>query len=114
MQGKTLKLTLGTGFIYLFSSVLWAANPAQTKLNIQLKSLVSNGSVLVASEQRVLYRYPPKIKPLLVPASVLKYATALAALHYLGPDFSYSTEFYLDENHSLIIKGSGDPYLVSE
>ena len=114
MQGKTLRLMLGTGFIYLFSSVLWAANPAQTKLNIQLKSLVSNGSVLVASEQRVLFRYPPKIKPLLVPASVLKYATALAALHYLGPDFSYSTEFYLDQNHSLVIKGSGDPYLVSE
>ena len=114
MQGKTLRMMLVTGFIYLFSFVLWAANPVQTKLNIQLKSLVSNGSVLVANEQRVLYRYPPKIRPLLIPASVLKYATALAALHYLSEEFSFSTEFYLDQNHSLVIKGSGDPYLVSE
>ena len=114
MQGKTIKIMGGTGFIYLFSFVLWAANPSQTKMNIQLKSLISNGSVLVAGEKRILYRYPPKINPLLVPASVVKYATALVALHYLGSEFSFSTEFYMDQNHSLLIKGSGDPYLVSE
>jgi len=75
---------------------------------------VKHGSVLVADDKEVLYRYPPKSNPLLVPASVLKLATALAALHYLGPEFRFRTDFYLTENRSLGIKGYGDPFLVSE
>ena len=114
MQGKTLIMKLGTVIILLSSSVLWAANTSQTKLNFQLKSLVRNGSVLVAREQRVLYRFPSKIKPLLIPASVLKYATALAAFYHLGSEFRFSTKFYLGQKKSLVIKGSGDPFLVSE
>lgn len=114
MQEKMFRLMLGTGIIILLSSVLWAANPSQSKLDIQLKSLVRHGSVLIANEQKVLYRYPPNKNPLLIPASVLKYATALSALHYFGSEYSFNTEFYIDQNHSLVIKGKGDPYLVSE
>ena len=114
MQEKMFRLILGAGIIILLSSVLWAANPSQSKLNIQLKSLVRNGSVLIANEQQVLYRYPPNKNPLLIPASVLKYATALSALHYFGSEYSFNTEFYIDQNNSLIIKGKGDPFLVSE
>ena len=40
--------------------------------------------------------------------------TALAALHYLGLDFQFSTDFYLGNNNSLLIRGRGDPFLVSE
>jgi serine-type D-Ala-D-Ala carboxypeptidase/endopeptidase (penicillin-binding protein 4) len=50
----------------------------------------------------------------LVPASALKVFTALAALHYLGPDYRFFTEFYTNEAGNLIIKGYGDPLLVSE
>jgi D-alanyl-D-alanine carboxypeptidase/D-alanyl-D-alanine-endopeptidase (penicillin-binding protein 4) len=50
----------------------------------------------------------------LVPASILKVLTALSALHYLGPDFRFETDFYLDSDHNLIVRGSGDPLLVSE
>lgn len=50
----------------------------------------------------------------LVPASALKVFTALAALHYLGPDYRFCTEFYQDEAGNLIIKGYGDPLLISE
>lgn len=50
----------------------------------------------------------------LVPASILKVFTALVALHYLGPDYRYVTEFYLDNESNLIIKGYGDPLLISE
>jgi len=114
MQEKMFRLMLGTGIIILLSSVLWAANPSQSKLDIQLKSLVRHGSVLIANEQQVLYRYPPNKNPLLIPASVLKYATALSALHYFGSEYSFNTEFYIDQNHSLVIKGKGDPFLVSE
>ncbi|MFZ0612140.1 MAG: D-alanyl-D-alanine carboxypeptidase [Desulfobacterales bacterium] len=51
---------------------------------------------------------------LLVPASTLKVFTALVALYTLGPDYRFTTEFYRDDNDNLIIKGYGDPGLVSE
>jgi len=51
---------------------------------------------------------------MLIPASILKIYTALVALHYLGPGHRFVTEFYLDGNGNLKIKGYGDPLLVSE
>jgi D-alanyl-D-alanine carboxypeptidase/D-alanyl-D-alanine-endopeptidase (penicillin-binding protein 4) len=50
----------------------------------------------------------------LIPASVLKIFTSLTALHYLGPEYRYQTEFYLDNESNLKIKGYGDPLLISE
>ncbi len=50
----------------------------------------------------------------MVPASILKLFTSLAALHYLGPDHRYITEFYIDQDSNLKIKGYGDPLLISE
>jgi D-alanyl-D-alanine carboxypeptidase/D-alanyl-D-alanine-endopeptidase (penicillin-binding protein 4) len=50
----------------------------------------------------------------LVPASILKLLTTLAALETLGPDFSFKTDFYIDSKNDLKIKGYGDPLLVSE
>lgn len=50
----------------------------------------------------------------LIPASTLKILTALVALHYLGPDYRFATEFYLDKNSNLKIKGFGDPLFISE
>ena len=50
----------------------------------------------------------------LIPASTLKILTALFAMETLGPDFRFSTEFYQDAASNLIIKGYGDPLLISE
>ena len=50
----------------------------------------------------------------LIPASTLKILTSLSALYYLGPDYRFKTEFYLDDQSNLIIKGYGDPLLISE
>jgi len=50
----------------------------------------------------------------LIPASILKIFTSLVALHYLGNDYRFPTEFYLDKKSNLKIKGYGDPLLVSE
>lgn len=50
----------------------------------------------------------------LVPASILKVLTCLAALHYLGEGYRFPTEFYLSPDGNLKIKGYGDPMLVSE
>lgn len=52
-------------------------------------------------------------KPL-IPASILKILTSLAAFHYLGNDFRFITEFYIDDSANLTIKGYGDPLLISE
>ncbi|WP_167320875.1 D-alanyl-D-alanine carboxypeptidase/D-alanyl-D-alanine-endopeptidase [Desulfosudis oleivorans] len=51
---------------------------------------------------------------LLVPASILKIVTSLAAFEILGKDFRFITEFYTTPGGDLIIKGYGDPSLVSE
>ena len=50
----------------------------------------------------------------LIPASIIKVATVLAAMRILGPDFRFATEFYSDAAGNLYIKGLGDPSLVSE
>ena len=49
-----------------------------------------------------------------IPASILKIFTSLVALHYLGEDYRFPTEFYVDKQSNLKIKGYGDPLLTSE
>ncbi len=51
---------------------------------------------------------------MLIPASILKVLTSLAALHYLGENYRYPTDFYVSPEGILKIKGYGDPLLVSE
>ena len=52
--------------------------------------------------------------PQYVPASTIKLLTALAAIHHWGLSHRFRTEFYVDAERNLIIKGYGDPFLVSE
>ncbi len=52
-------------------------------------------------------------KPL-IPASTLKLLTALCALEHLGEDYRFVTEFYVNAKDDLLIKGYGDPLLISE
>ncbi|MBW2192215.1 MAG: D-alanyl-D-alanine carboxypeptidase [Deltaproteobacteria bacterium] len=79
-----------------------------------LHSLIGKtDAVLVADpEGRILFSENAQKK--LVPASTLKILTALVALHYLGPNYRFPTEFYLDKDSNLKIKGYGDPLLISE
>lgn len=50
----------------------------------------------------------------MVPASTLKLLTALAAIDRWGLEHRFHTDFFLDEDGWLWIKGYGDPFLVSE
>ena len=53
-------------------------------------------------------------KPL-IPASIFKIVTALAAISYLGENYKYQTHFYYNKLTSdLSIKGFGDPLFISE
>lgn len=49
-----------------------------------------------------------------VPASTLKVFTALMARHYLGDDFRFRTEVFRTPEGHLVVKGYGDPLLISE
>jgi D-alanyl-D-alanine carboxypeptidase/D-alanyl-D-alanine-endopeptidase (penicillin-binding protein 4) len=72
-----------------------------------------NDSILVVDSkgQIILAKNADKKR---MPASILKIFTSLVALHYLGGDYRFPTEFYLDGQSNLKIKGYGDPLLISE
>ncbi|MFW5908809.1 MAG: D-alanyl-D-alanine carboxypeptidase, partial [Desulfosalsimonas sp.] len=71
-----------------------------------------DAAVVTSPENEVLFAKNPD--KLLVPASTLKILTALTAFYHLGVDFRFKTEFYIDTENNLVIKGYGDPLLVSE
>ena len=113
MQGKTkFVLVLIMGILLIFKSSF--ATAQVPSLRDKLKPLVRQGCVLVADEQKVLFRYPRGCNPLLIPASLVKLATASMAFSVLGKDFRFPTEFFLSDKGSLLIRGHGDPFLVSE
>ena len=105
MQGKTkFVLVLIMGILLIFKSSF--ATAQVPSLRDKLKPLVHQGCVL--------FRYPRGCNPLLIPASLVKLATASMAFSVLGKDFRFPTEFFLSDKGSLLIRGHGDPFLVSE
>ncbi len=108
----------------LWAENLWAGNqyaqnnhPTKHSIIKALQALQhdigSNDAVLVANRKgRIIFSKNAE-KPL-IPASTLKILTSLVALHYLGPDYRFTTEFYMDAKANLKIKGYGDPLLISE
>lgn len=79
--------------------------------NEQIGALVEHGAVLLLADNATVCDVNGAQE--LVPASILKINTSLAALNILGPEYRFATEFFLADD-ILYIKGSGDPYLVSE
>jgi D-alanyl-D-alanine carboxypeptidase/D-alanyl-D-alanine-endopeptidase (penicillin-binding protein 4) len=99
----------------LHSLFLWALPPSLgAQQALSPLTMVSPADVILVADAsgRILYDKNASVKS--VPASTLKVLTALAAMHYLGPSFRFQTEFYLDDAKNLIIKGYGDPLLISE
>ena len=106
--------------IYLYFVLLfWFLLPFQIQ-NLHAENIGSvanligdQDAVLVADHQgRIIVSKNADKK--LIPASTLKILTSLVAMHYLGPDYRFTTEFYLDNDSNLKIKGYGDPLLTSE
>ena len=86
----------------------------KAKLNQRLNQLIGpRDAALLASPQGklILSRH---CQNLLIPASTLKILTALIAINHFGLDYRFATDFYLDADHNLKIKGYGDPLIVSE
>ncbi len=72
----------------------------------------SDAAMIVAPDGAVLVEI--RADRMLIPASILKILTSLAALHYMGETYRYPTDFYVSPDGSLKVKGYGDPLLVSE
>ncbi|WP_456473394.1 D-alanyl-D-alanine carboxypeptidase/D-alanyl-D-alanine-endopeptidase [Desulfolithobacter sp.] len=75
--------------------------------------LIHNGGYGVADRSGRIVRSCRPDTPF-VPASVVKIPTALAALHILGREYRFRTEFFQDRHNNLYIRGYGDPLLTSE
>jgi len=79
----------------------------------RLIALAGDGSVMLRSPSgEALVSLNPDIP--LVPASILKIPLAQVALTMLGEDFRFETHFYRNSSGDLLIRGLGDPFLVSE
>jgi D-alanyl-D-alanine carboxypeptidase/D-alanyl-D-alanine-endopeptidase (penicillin-binding protein 4) len=74
--------------------------------------LVDSGGYAVKKNNKYIVTH--NLHTSYVPASIIKIATALAALDILGPSFRFETYFYRDNHDNLYIKGFGDPFLISE
>ncbi|MDG1024526.1 MAG: D-alanyl-D-alanine carboxypeptidase [Gammaproteobacteria bacterium] len=95
--------------LLIISSALAFPAAAQDRLT----TLVGSGSVMLSSPTaEELVSINPNSAS--IPASLLKIPLAQVALTSLGEDFRFETHFYRNDNGDLLIRGLGDPFLVSE
>ncbi len=102
--GIVLFLTL-TDFSSPVTPAVSADNP--------LMLIGPNDALLVTAPDGTVVFSRHATRPM-IPASILKLLTSLVALHYLGPDYRFPTDFFVDAGNNLKIRGYGDPLLVSE
>ncbi|MBF0118588.1 MAG: D-alanyl-D-alanine carboxypeptidase [Desulfobacterales bacterium] len=93
---------------FLTNSTLYAYNDKN------ILSLVGSKDSLYVISNKGEVIFSKNTEKKLIPASTLKVLTSLLALHCLGNSFRFPTEFYIDVNSNLIMKGYGDPLLISE
>jgi D-alanyl-D-alanine carboxypeptidase/D-alanyl-D-alanine-endopeptidase (penicillin-binding protein 4) len=97
---------------HLLLLLFWAQVGVAQSFQEQITPYLKNGAVLVATDDEILFEY--QTQPRFKVASLLKYANALAAFHHFGPRYQFKTEIYLTPESDLIIRGYGDPFLISE
>ena len=80
---------------------------------VNSKNLASPGLLIInPADGKVIAQNSPE--SLRIPASVLKLVSTAAALHFVGPDKTYSTRIYATEKaNTYVLKGDLDPWLTS-
>jgi len=112
-QAPGFRLTIGVILLLLISLLLYRLSWGDgSTLDTRLRPYVQKGGIVVAEGDRLLFSHRGH-EPF-CPASTLKLATALMALYELGESYHFKTEFYLNKEKDLIIRGYGDPFLISE
>jgi D-alanyl-D-alanine carboxypeptidase/D-alanyl-D-alanine-endopeptidase (penicillin-binding protein 4) len=105
-------LAMGVWLIHL--TVGRAGAETLAGLTAALKPQVGHGDAVMVVSPDGVPLVEINTRHLLIPASVLKVLTALAAFDTLGVEYRFPTDFYSDNRNNLIIKGFGDPLLISE
>ena len=96
--------------IIIFLQPAWAEENSGNVLQ-QIKNM-QQASLVVKAKSGLQHEIRADLP--LIPASTLKLLTALLALETWKPDHRFVTDFDLDENNNLWVKGYGDPFLISE
>ena len=85
----------------------------QATIEARVADLAGDGAVLLNSPAgESLVSVNPDTA--LIPASVVKVPLAHVALTALGEEFRFATQFFRNGSGDLLIRGLGDPFLVSE
>ncbi len=105
--------------ISLFLTVALVATPALAKKKHKkqvdaLHTLASLPKASMIMEENGKIRISKRADVPRVPASTMKLLTALAAIERWGLKHRFHTDFFVDKQKRLWIKGYGDPFLVSE
>lgn len=101
-------LTLLWIFYLFFPRSLIAGNLSS------LSHLIGNQDAILVGDPEGRVIFSKNAQKKLIPASILKIFTSLVALHFLGEDHRFNTDFYMDRDSNLKVKGYGDPLLLSE
>ncbi|MDY6791006.1 MAG: D-alanyl-D-alanine carboxypeptidase [Thermodesulfobacteriota bacterium] len=109
-----MRLFIFAVFLCLLIAGPWLAAAFSAGTHGNFENLIGKHDALLVTAPNEKIIFSKNSEKMLVPASTLKIFTALVALHYLGPDYKFATEFYLDKGQNLKIKGYGDPLLISE
>lgn len=104
----------GVAFLSLMGNISAPALADQALAVSRMLSLIQEKDALLLTDPQGKVLASRNAENLLVPASTLKILTALVAIRYLGEDFRFVTECYLDQDNNLKIKGYGDPLFVSD
>jgi D-alanyl-D-alanine carboxypeptidase/D-alanyl-D-alanine-endopeptidase (penicillin-binding protein 4) len=106
----TRLLLLGVSFLHL----LLISPPLLAQGLSELDRFIGQRDSILVTDPQGQILFSKHAEKKLIPASVLKIFSSLVALHFLGNEYRFPTEFYLDEKSNLKIKGYGDPLLISE
>jgi serine-type D-Ala-D-Ala carboxypeptidase/endopeptidase (penicillin-binding protein 4) len=99
--------------LLILLSVFPVLSSGSTGSAAKIRQMVQNGTVILNDESgALLFAINPD--KLYIPASIIKVLTAQIALDLLGENYHFKTKCYTNSDSDLIIKGCGDPYLVSD
>lgn len=103
--------------LLIYSLVLWGfiqPYPVNAEDALSRFSALKNAGLLLVDSHGKPVISDHANKPF-IPASTTKLVTAWLALNHWGEDHRFQTDFFLDPvTSTLWVKGSGDPFLVSE
>lgn len=111
---KTEGRILITFFVFILISLFLCPPAYAADAIYEIKTLITDQDAVVLASPNGDIIYSINADNQLIPASTLKLVTSLIAIHYLGKNYRFPTDFFIDKKSNLIIKGYGDPLLISE